>query len=167
MTVVNVFEKFTERSIKSVMIAQQEARALGAQEVTRGGASTAQHMRRRLAMLMPACHRFRTTPARSVRRLADLDDTVALTMPACPAAASPQVQTEHLLLGLVAEDTTSKNGYMNSGLTDEAVRITIEVLFGRLKPSTDENINFARDVRKTFELATNVSLLHNAGALRP
>lgn len=34
-----VFEKFTERSIKSVMIAQQEAKLLGATEVGNGGRS--------------------------------------------------------------------------------------------------------------------------------
>lgn len=33
MTTYALFEKFTERSIKSIMIAQAEARACGAQEV--------------------------------------------------------------------------------------------------------------------------------------
>ncbi len=33
MAVKAVFEKFSERSIKAVMIAQQEAKALGASEV--------------------------------------------------------------------------------------------------------------------------------------
>ncbi|KAF6252630.1 ClpD chaperone, Hsp100 family [Scenedesmus sp. NREL 46B-D3] len=90
--------KFSERSIKLVMIAQQEAKNMGALEVT----------------------------------------------------------TEHVLLGLIAEDTSSKHGFMNSGLTAEKARAVVETLSGRRKPiSTHDNIPFSREVRKTFEAATN------------
>ncbi|WIA36448.1 hypothetical protein OEZ86_007755 [Tetradesmus obliquus] len=93
-----VFERFSERSIKLVMIAQQEAKNMGAPEVT----------------------------------------------------------TEHVLLGLIAEDTSSKHGFMNSGLTVEKARAAVETLSGRRKPiSTHDNIPFSREVRKTFEAATN------------
>lgn len=86
----------------------------------------------------------------------------------CPDAhssfASLQVTTDHVLLGLVAEDSSSKNGYMNSGLTSERAKAAVEALSGKKKPiTTTENIPFSREVRKTFEAATNVSLLH-AGA---
>ncbi|KAI8463034.1 MAG: ClpD chaperone, Hsp100 family [Monoraphidium minutum] len=93
-----VFEKFSERSIKSVMIAQQQAKDLGANEVT----------------------------------------------------------TEHVLLGLVQEDSAAKGGYMNSGLTHEKARAAVEALSGRRKAITGtDNIPFSREVRKTFEAATN------------
>lgn len=72
--------------------------------------------------------------------------------------ASSQVTTEHVLLGLIAEDTSSKHGFMNSGLTVEKARAAVETLSGRRKPiSTHDNIPFSREVRKTFEAATNVS----------
>jgi ATP-dependent Clp protease ATP-binding subunit ClpA len=72
--------------------------------------------------------------------------------------SSPQVTTEHVLLGLIAEDTNSKHGFMNSGLTAEKARSAVETLSGRRKPiSTHDNIPFSREVRKTFEAATNVS----------
>jgi hypothetical protein len=65
-----------------------------------------------------------------------------------------------VLLGLIAEDTASKSsGYLNSGLTVDAVREAIEAAQGRRKPNaTSDNIPFSREVRKTFEAATNVSL---------
>jgi hypothetical protein len=63
-----------------------------------------------------------------------------------------------VLLGLIAEDTSSKHGFMNSGLTVEKARSAVETLSGRRKPiSTHDNIPFSREVRKTFEAATNVS----------
>ena len=69
-----------------------------------------------------------------------------------------QVTTEHVLLGLVAEETGSKNGFLNSGLTVEKTRAAVESLSGKRKPnSTHDNIPFSREVRKTFEAATNVS----------
>lgn len=69
-----------------------------------------------------------------------------------------QVTTEHVLLGLVAEETGSKNGFLNSGLTAERARAAVESLSGKRKPiSTHDNIPFSREVRKTFEAATNVS----------
>lgn len=96
--VTAVFEKFSERSIKSVMFAQQEAKNLGAPEVT----------------------------------------------------------TEHVLLGLITEDTSSKNGFLNSGITAEKARAAVQSLSGKRKPiSTTDSIPFSREVRKTFEAATN------------
>uniref|UniRef100_A0A7S0WMJ2 Clp R domain-containing protein n=1 Tax=Chlamydomonas leiostraca TaxID=1034604 RepID=A0A7S0WMJ2_9CHLO len=94
-----VFEKFTERSIKSVMIAQQEAKLLGAAEVS----------------------------------------------------------TEHILLGLISEETNSKNGYLNSGLSLERAKAQVEAFSGGKKRPvpTGESIPFSRDVRRTFEAATN------------
>jgi hypothetical protein len=47
---------------------------------------------------------------------------------------------------------------MNSGLTVEKARSAVETLSGKRKPiSTHDNIPFSREVRKTFEAATNVS----------
>ncbi|GBF96568.1 ATP-dependent Clp protease ATP-binding subunit [Raphidocelis subcapitata] len=93
-----VFEKFSERSIKAVMISQQQAKELGASEVT----------------------------------------------------------TDHVLLGLVAEDTASKAGYLDTGLTQERARAAVEAISGRRKANTAaDNIPFSREVRKTFEAATN------------
>ncbi|KAI8465710.1 MAG: ClpD chaperone, Hsp100 family [Monoraphidium minutum] len=92
-----VFEKFSERSIKSVMFAQQQAKQMD----------------------------------------------------------SPEVTTEHVLLGLVAEDTTSKHGYLNSGLTPERARMAVDALAGRRKPAPGDSIPFSREVRTTFEAATN------------
>ncbi len=66
--------------------------------------------------------------------------------------------TEHVLLGLITEDTSSKNGFLNSGLTAEKTRAAVQSLSGKRKPiSTTDSIPFSREVRKTFEAATNVS----------
>jgi ATP-dependent Clp protease ATP-binding subunit ClpC len=67
------------------------------------------------------------------------------------------VTTQHVLLGLIAEDDASKRGYLNSGLTHERALAAVEALSGRRKANTaTENIPFSREVRKTFEVATNV-----------
>lgn len=98
MSVKAVFEKFTERSIKAVMIAQSEAKTLGTAEVT----------------------------------------------------------TEHILLGLIREDTSSKNGYLNSGLTVERIKAAVETLLGKRKPlASQEGMPFSQEVRRVFEAATN------------
>jgi ATP-dependent Clp protease ATP-binding subunit ClpC len=76
-----------------------------------------------------------------------------------------QVNTEHMLLGLIEEDTLSRNGYLNSGLTLDGVRGVLKTLTGGRKkpvPST-ETIVFSREVRRTFEAATNVSCWSQAG----
>lgn len=76
---------------------------------------------------------------------------------ALSAITTQQVSSEHVLLGLVAEETTSKAGYLNSGLTHERVRQAVENLSGRRKANTAaDNIPFSREVRKMFEAATNV-----------
>lgn len=68
------------------------------------------------------------------------------------------MSTEHVLLGLITEDTSSKNGFLNSGLTAEKARAAVQSLSGKRKPiSTTDSIPFSREVRKTFEAATNVS----------
>lgn len=82
--------------------------------------------------------------------------------PCCPpadASACPQVTTEHVLLGLITEDTGSKNGFLNSGLTAEKARAAVQSLSGKRKPahSAEQTVPFSREVRKTFEAATNVS----------
>lgn len=70
----------------------------------------------------------------------------------------PQVATEHILLGLIAEDT-SKIGYLNSGASLELVRESVRALNGRRAPiQSNETIVFSRAVRRTFEAATNVRL---------
>lgn len=123
-----VFERFSERSIKSVMIAQQEAKNLGASEVC--------------AFSCPEAAYGREHSSGSQSR----------------GSVCSQVTTEHVLLGLVAEETGSKNGFLNSGLTVEKARAAVESLSGKRKPnSTHDNIPFSREVRKTFEAATNVS----------
>jgi len=71
----------------------------------------------------------------------------------------PQVTTEHVLLGLITEDTSSKNGFLNSGITAEKARAAVQSLSGKRKPiSTTDSIPFSREVRKTFEAATNVGI---------
>lgn len=98
LSVNALFEKFTERSIKSIMLGQQAAKELGASEVS----------------------------------------------------------AEHILIGLVQEDAASKNGYLNTGLTAEMVRSAVEELNGKKRPqAASETIIFSREVRRTFEAATN------------
>lgn len=71
---------------------------------------------------------------------------------------SPEVTIVHVLLGLISEDTASKNGYLESGLTTERARAAAEKIYGKRKPlAGDDNMPFSREVRKTFEAATNVS----------
>ncbi|KAG2449289.1 hypothetical protein HYH02_005446 [Chlamydomonas schloesseri] len=105
-----VFERFTERSIKTVMIAQAEAKAFGHTEVN----------------------------------------------------------TEHILLGLVAEESLSKNGYLNSGVSSERAKAAVEALFGRKRPvSHGESIPFSREVRKMFENATHECKRSNVNWISP
>ncbi|EFJ49084.1 ClpD chaperone, Hsp100 family [Volvox carteri f. nagariensis] len=105
-----VFERFTERSIKTVMIAQAEAKSFGHNEVN----------------------------------------------------------TEHILLGLVAEESLSKNGYLNSGVTPERAKATVEAIFGRKRPvSHGESIPFSREVRKMFEAATHECKRSNVNWISP
>jgi hypothetical protein len=77
-----------------------------------------------------------------------------------------------VLLGLIMEDTASKHGYLNSGLTAERARAVLASLTGgrRMKAlSTTDSIPFSREVRKTFEAATNVSRVWwlGVGVVRP
>ncbi len=88
--------------------------------------------------------------------------TVVPQLPAAPSLTplphAAQVQSEHILLGLIAEDEASKAGFLNSALTVEKAKGTIEGLSGkRQSVSTTETINFSRGVRRTFEIASNVS----------
>ena len=54
------------------------------------------------------------------------------------------------------EDTASKNGYLNTALTAEMVRSAVEELNGKKRPqAASETIIFSREVRRTFEAATN------------
>lgn len=133
-----LFEKFTERSIKSVMIAQQEAKWLGADEVSFGGACDLQWLRSKWVTLLSS-----PSPPPPPH--------------ACSMLFPPQVRSEHILLGLIAEDDVSKTGYLNCGITSEASKTAVEKLSGK-KPSsgTSETINFSRTVRRTFEIASNV-----------
>ncbi len=73
-----------------------------------------------------------------------------------------------MLLGLVAEDSSSKHGYLDSGVTEERARTAVAALGGRRKANTStENIPFSREVRKTFEAATNVRCLGATMKTRP
>jgi hypothetical protein len=80
------------------------------------------------------------------------------TQPPCLLLLPPQVNTEHILLGLIAEDSaTSKAGYLNSGLTAERAKAVVESMSQKKRPITGgESIPFSREVRRTFEAATNV-----------
>lgn len=70
-----------------------------------------------------------------------------------------QVNTEHILLGLVTEESLSKNGYLNSGVSAERAKAAVEALYGRKRPvNTGESIPFSREVRKMFEAATHVGV---------
>lgn len=90
-----LFERFTERSIKSVMLAQEFSRSLGAAEVS----------------------------------------------------------TEHVLLGLIAEDQT-KGGFMGSGLTVDKARSVVEGMQGRkARKEQPKDLPFSRDAKKVFEAA--------------
>lgn len=76
----------------------------------------------------------------------------------CPSlSCAAQVGTEHLMLGLISEDTTSLNGYLNSGLTVERVRGIVEALTRKKAlPGPNTDVPFTLSVRKTFEAAANV-----------
>lgn len=91
--VLALFEKFTERSIKGVMLAQEEARRLQSAEV--GGAPAA------------TVHLFK-------RQRGGLVNGVFAIIVHLPHLA--QVTTEHIFLGLIAEDS-GKNGFLGSGVT--------------------------------------------------
>jgi hypothetical protein len=87
--------------------------------------------------------------------------------PRFPLSLSVQVNTEHILLGLVEEESLSKNGYLNSGLSSENARAAVEAMFGRKRPvSNGESIPFSREVRKMFESATLVRSFAGCTALR-
>ena len=95
-------------------------------------------------------------------KFARASSTVEKTRPfaraLCGVPLRLQVGTEHVLLGLVAEDSLSKHGYLNSGLSLEAAKTAVEALSGRRRPlATNDAIPFSREVRRNFELATNVS----------
>lgn len=79
--------------------------------------------------------------------------------PGRPCPAYPlQVCVEHILLGLICEETTSKNGYLESGITRERAQAVVEAMSGKRRPNTgSDTIAFSREVRRIFEAATNVS----------
>jgi ATP-dependent Clp protease ATP-binding subunit ClpC len=89
-----LFEKFTERSIKSVMLAQEEARRMSATEVS----------------------------------------------------------TEHILLGLIAEDS-GKGGFLGSGLTIDKARQEVDIVIGRGRRDAPKDLPFSREAKKVFEAA--------------
>ncbi|KAG1678279.1 hypothetical protein FOA52_013900 [Chlamydomonas sp. UWO 241] len=68
-----------------------------------------------------------------------------------------EVASEHILLGLIAEDVASKVGYLNiAGLRSEDVKAAVEALSGRKPTSVSpETINFSRATRRMFEIASN------------
>lgn len=66
--------------------------------------------------------------------------------------------SDHILLGLVCEDSQSRNGYLNSGLTLEKLRDRLGEGKKRAVLS-GESIPFSKEVRRVFEHATNVSLV--------
>ena len=79
-----------------------------------------------------------------------------------------QVNTEHILLGLVAEESLSTNGSLNSGVSSERAKAAVEALFGRKRPvSHGESIPFSREVRKMFENATHVEFAERRRAMGP
>ena len=51
--------------------------------------------------------------------------------PPPPFPPTPQVGTEHVLLGLIAEEPPSKAGYMGTGITVEAARSGVAAMAGR------------------------------------
>ncbi|KAG2487970.1 hypothetical protein HYH03_013410 [Edaphochlamys debaryana] len=79
-----------------------------------------------------------------------------------------EVNTEHILLGLVAEESLSKNGYLNSGVSSERAKAAVEALFGRKRAvSHGESIPFSREVRKMFEAATHECKRSNVNWISP
>jgi hypothetical protein len=55
------------------------------------------------------------------------------TSPHLPYTFPSQVGTEHVLLGLIAEEPPSKAGYMGTGITLEAARAGVASLTGRAR----------------------------------
>jgi hypothetical protein len=189
-----VFEKFSERAIKSVMYSQQQAKELGASEVGFRPFRVARTQladrcaawRRALLRRPGPCHHDRHNHSQAacacspcvVPATATHAARGAAQQPQCACALSlcrspprhantAQVTTEHVLLGLIMEDTASKNGFLNSGLTADKARSAVQSLSRRRKPiSTTDSIPFSREVRKTFEAATNVSFLWCGGCWR-
>ncbi len=59
----------------------------------------------------------------------------------------------------MAEESLSKNYYLNSGISAERAKAAVEALYGRKRPvNTGESIPFSREVRKMFEAATHVGV---------
>ncbi|KAJ3675830.1 hypothetical protein LUZ60_004872 [Juncus effusus] len=103
-----VFERFTERAIKSVVFSQREARALG-------------------------------------------KDTVF---------------TQHLLLGLVAEESSSSMGFLNSGITIDRAREAVKSIWTGSEAQSDQNgsksalasdVSFSVSSKRVFEEAVKFS----------
>lgn len=170
-----------ERSIKAVMISQQQAKDLGAQEVR--GLRERREKEIKLLPPPPYCslllptffflpinHKeithtahFNPTQPPSPSQSQSPQSASTHTNPQHTSPTTPKqhrktkVTTDHVLLGLIAEDEASKRGYLDTGLTHERVRAAVEMLTGRRKPILGEgNIPFSKEVRRTFEAATNV-----------
>ncbi|XP_061376104.1 chaperone protein ClpD, chloroplastic isoform X2 [Gastrolobium bilobum] len=97
-TVSAVFERFTERAIKAIVLSQREAKALG----------------------------------------------------------SELVYTQHLLLGLIAEEDRSPDGFLASGVTIDKARDTVHSIWHRNDSSSDTPIGGVDDDNK----ASSVSATH-------
>lgn len=85
-----IFDKFTERSIKAVLLGQKEAKSLGFAKVT----------------------------------------------------------TAHILLGIIAEDTKSQHGYLNTGITVDKAKGVMAL--PPLNGSMGDVVQFSQDAREAF-----------------
>jgi ATP-dependent Clp protease ATP-binding subunit ClpC len=111
--VTAVFEKFTERAIKAVMLAQQEAKAL----------------------------------------------------------QRPEVGTEHIMLGLIAEEA-KKGGYLGTGMTIERAREKAREISSydageEPRRSSTSEVPFSRGAKKVFEAALQESQQQGMNYIAP
>ena len=113
LVITAVFEKFTERAIKAVMLAQQEAKAL----------------------------------------------------------QRPEVGTEHIMLGLIAEEG-KKGGYLGSGMTIERAREKAREIISydpnkQARRSSTSEVPFSRGSKRVFEAALQESQSQGMNYIAP
>lgn len=70
------------------------------------------------------------------------------------ALGGSEVDSLHILLGLVAEEPQRTGGFLGSGLTIDHARNVVEAIVGKRRPrENSKDLPFSRDSKKIFEVA--------------
>ncbi|GAB4819073.1 hypothetical protein N2152v2_006119 [Parachlorella kessleri] len=70
------------------------------------------------------------------------------------ALGGNEVDTVHIMLGLIAEEPQRTGGFLGSGVTVERARSVVENMVGKKRPrDSSKDLPFSRDAKKIFELA--------------